>query len=85
MATYLEAEPERKKAVVEARKAKIEALERQLGIDSSTGKDGELSVPKRRFDDTEFLEQSREIVDSVKSAVTAGEYENIDIYYEFCC
>jgi hypothetical protein len=27
---------------------------------------------KRRLDDTEYLEQSREIVDGVKSAVTAG-------------
>lgn len=29
---------------------------------------------KHRFDDTEYLEQSREIVDSVKSAVAAGKY-----------
>jgi hypothetical protein len=27
---------------------------------------------KRRFDDTEYLEQSQEIVDNVKNAVTTG-------------
>lgn len=27
---------------------------------------------KRRFDDTEYLEQSRELVDNVKSALAAG-------------
>jgi len=31
-----------------------------------------LAGKKHRFDDTEYLEQSREIVDGVKSAVTAG-------------
>ncbi|KAF8466835.1 telomere stability and silencing-domain-containing protein [Gautieria morchelliformis] len=75
LAAYLESEPERKKAASEARKAKIEALERQLGIESSSskGNEGDKSAgTKRRFDDTEYLEQSREIVDSVKSAVTAG-------------
>jgi hypothetical protein len=45
---------------------------------ASTSKlnDGSLPEPlagkKHRFDDTEYLEQSREIVDGVKSAVTAG-------------
>jgi len=80
LAAYLEAEPERKKAAVEARKAKIESLERQLGIDSSSpsassskGKESEqLAGAKRRFDDTEYIEQSRDIVDNVKSAVAAG-------------
>ena len=75
LAAYLESEPERKKAANEARKAKIEALERQLGIEgsSSKGNEGDKSAgTKRRFDDTEYLEQSREIVDSVKSAVAAG-------------
>ena len=50
-------------------------MERQLGIGGSSSKEGEGDKPtgaKRRFDDTEYLEQSREIVDSVKSAVTAG-------------
>ena len=29
---------------------------------------------KRRFDDTEYLEQSRDIVDNVKNAVAAGTF-----------
>ncbi|KAL5635075.1 hypothetical protein ACGC1H_002940 [Rhizoctonia solani] len=71
MAAYLEGEPERKKAAAEEKRAKLEALEKQLGITP----DGESSVragQKRRFDDTEYLEQSREITDGVKSAVAAG-------------
>lgn len=31
-----------------------------------------LSGKKHRFDDTEYLEQSRELVDNVKSAVSVG-------------
>jgi len=76
LAEYLEAEPERKKAASEARKVKIQALGRQLGINaadsSSSTKNDKSAGSKRRFDDTEFLEQSRQIVDSVKSAVAAG-------------
>jgi len=75
LASYLESEPERKKALQEAQKAKLERLERKLGIaPGEKGKekeDGSAGV-KRRFDDTEYIEQSREIVDSVKSAVAAG-------------
>ncbi|KDN50657.1 hypothetical protein RSAG8_01155, partial [Rhizoctonia solani AG-8 WAC10335] len=76
MATYLEGEPERKKAAVEEKRAKLKALEKQLGITPGEGsKDGESSAragQKHRFDDTEYLEQSREITDGVKSAVAAG-------------
>jgi len=69
LAEYIESEPARKKAEHEAKKAKLEALEKKLGI----SKDGESSEgKKRRFDDTEYLEQSQEIVDNVKSAVTAA-------------
>jgi len=32
----------------------------------------ELARKKHRFEDTEYLEQSREIKDNVRSAVTAG-------------
>ena len=47
----------------------MEALEKKLGI----SKDGESSQnKKRRLDDDEYIEQSKEIVDSVKSAVSAG-------------
>jgi len=80
LAEYLEGEPARKRAAAEAQKAKLEALERKLGITPSGSGEasGSGSAPeplagkKHRFDDTEYLEQSREIVDSVKSAVTAG-------------
>jgi hypothetical protein len=81
LAEYLEGEPARKRAAAEVQKAKLEALERKLGITPDTGEEPRAStsnVPeplagkKHRFDDTEYLEQSREIVDGVKSAVTAG-------------
>jgi hypothetical protein len=72
----LEQEPARKKAAAEAQRAKLEALERRLGIDKdagpSSGSDAQVAGKKHRFDDTEYLEQSRELVDNVKSAVTAG-------------
>ncbi|KAH9958582.1 telomere stability and silencing-domain-containing protein [Russula dissimulans] len=78
LAEYLEQEPARKKAAAEAQLAKLEALERQLGIDgaagpsSSGGDPAQVAGRKHRFDDTEYLEQSRELMDNVKSAVTAG-------------
>lgn len=71
----MESEPERKKAAAEAQKAKLEALERKLGIDKNGNSSGEPSTgKKRRLDDTEFIEQSREIVDNVKNAVVAGAF-----------
>lgn len=77
LAEYLDGEPARKKAQVEAQKAKLEALERKLGIaPGDKGKEKEVDATagvKRRFDDTEYLEQSKEIVDGVKNAVTAGQ------------
>ncbi|KAG8696249.1 hypothetical protein FRC09_008636 [Ceratobasidium sp. 395] len=75
MAAYLEAEPERKKAAAEEKRAKLESLEKQLGISQAgPSQEGESARAgqKHRFDDTEYLEQSREITDGVKSAVTAG-------------
>ena len=78
LAEYLEQEPARKKAAAEAQRAKLEALERRLGIDkdagpSSNGDSAQVAGKKHRFDDTEYLEQSRELVDNVKSAVMAGQ------------
>lgn len=76
LAEYLEHEPARKKAAAEAQRAKLDALERKLGIEggagSSSNGDAQVAGRKHRFDDTEYLEQSRELVDNVKSAVTAG-------------
>jgi len=69
LAEYIESEPARKKAEAEVKKAKLEALERKLGI----SKDGESGQSKkRRLDDDEFIEQSKEIVENVKSAVSAA-------------
>jgi len=69
LAEYIDSEPARKKAEQEAKKAKLQALEKKLGI----SKDGELPEgKKRRFDDNEYLEQSQEIVENVKSAVTSA-------------
>ncbi|KAF8623699.1 hypothetical protein AX17_007397 [Amanita inopinata Kibby_2008] len=78
IAEHLESEPQRLAAKAEAQKAKLEALERRLGIEpsgpsSSNSTDASAVVGKKhRFDDTEYLEQSREIVDNVKSAVSAA-------------
>jgi hypothetical protein len=63
------------KAKAEER-AKLEALERKLGV-SSNGDVGEVDVEelarkKHKFDDNKFLEESREIKDNVRSAVSAA-------------
>jgi hypothetical protein len=85
---YLESEPERLKAKAEAQKAKLEALERKLGIEPPSKADSSEAGPSRppgdeppvlagrkhRFDDTEYLEQSRDLVDGVKSAVSQGTF-----------
>ena len=78
LAEYIESEPLRKKAQQEAQRAKLEALEKKLGIvhsaDGSSSSAEPLAGKKHRLDDTEYLEQSREIVDNVKNAVSVGEY-----------
>ncbi|GMK53782.1 hypothetical protein CspeluHIS016_0103680 [Cutaneotrichosporon spelunceum] len=63
------------KAKAEER-ARLEALERKLGV-SSNADAGEVDVEelarkKYKFDDNKFLEESREIKDSVRSAVGAA-------------
>jgi hypothetical protein len=89
LADYLAAEPARKKAAADAQKAKLEALEKRLGIDSKPDRSGSASASgsstpgpsaaqdveavagkKHRFDDNEYLEQSQELVENVKSAVS---------------
>jgi len=78
LAEYLESEPQRLAAKAEAQRAKLETLEKRLGIEhGQPRKPGEASVEvlagkKHRFDDTEYLEQSRDLVDNVKSAVSVG-------------
>jgi hypothetical protein len=85
LAEYIDSEPERNAAKAEAQKAKLEALEKKLGIDgqASGSKDGQPAVlagTKHRFDDTEYLEQSRELVEGVKSAVSVGKLSSIYSY-----
>ncbi|KAH9838685.1 telomere stability and silencing-domain-containing protein, partial [Rhodofomes roseus] len=76
LADYIESEPLRKKAQQEAQRAKLEALEKKLGIvhsaDGSKTSSEPLAGTKHRLDDTEYLEQSREIVDNVKNAVSVA-------------
>ncbi|KNZ72173.1 UPF0667 family protein C31G5.18c [Termitomyces sp. J132] len=88
LAEYLEAEPERVAAKAAAQKAKLEALERKLGIVPSSvsgsksagesyrniGTDAPpvLAGTKHRLEDTEYLEQSRELTEGVKNAVTTA-------------
>ena len=68
----MENEDERKKAATEARKAKLAALEEKIAAVSA---DPESSAGKKyRFDDTDYLDESWEIVDNVKSAVSTGWY-----------
>lgn len=63
----------RKKAQQEAQRAKLEALEKKLGMAPGGSSDPDpLAGKKHRLDDTEYLEQSREIVDNVKNAVSVG-------------
>jgi len=81
LAEYIQHEPDRIAAKAEAEKAKLEALERKLGIEpslSSTKSSDPNSPPdvlagkKHRFDDTEYLEQSRDLKDGVRNAVASA-------------
>lgn len=85
-AELLESAPAIRASAEAADRARLEALERQLGISAPESKaEGssntkrlaevdleELARKRHRFEDTEYLEQSREIKDNVRSAVTAG-------------
>ncbi|KAH8091369.1 telomere stability and silencing-domain-containing protein [Cristinia sonorae] len=72
LAEYIESEPARKKAQQEAQKAKLEALEKKLGIspDGAGPSSGSLAGQKHRLDDTEYVETSKELVDNVRNAVS---------------
>lgn len=109
MAEYVESKEKAEKSIIEARKAKLQTLERQLGVQSSSSGTAGIgssaggpsdstispvptaSIPKapatsaevdvskvsqkrHRFDDNQYFETSREINDSVRSAVTAGTF-----------
>lgn len=83
--------PELRAKAAAEEKAKLEALERTLGITSDTGNAEagpgpssakrmaadvdveEIARKRHKFDDSKFLEESREINEGVRSAVLAGE------------
>lgn len=84
-AELLESAPALRAQAVAAEKAKLEGLERSLGISSSEAESSssgskrlaeldveEIARKKHKFDDNAYLEESREINDNVRSAVTAG-------------
>jgi len=72
LAEHIEGEEGRKKAAADARKEKLEKLERQIKA-TDVDENGESSSgQKRRLDDTEYVEQSKELVEGVRSAVAAG-------------
>ncbi len=81
LADYIESEPLRKKAAQEAQRAKLEALEKKLGITpgGSSSPPDPLAGKKHRLEDTEYIEQSKDIVENVKSAVSVG------VYTSLCC
>jgi len=76
LAEYVASEPERLAAKADAQRAKLESLERKLGIDPSTSSssttpgDDVLAGKKHRFDDTEYLEKTEELKEGVKNAVS---------------
>jgi len=76
LAEYIEKEPERLAAKAEAERVKLETLEKKLGIDpkgTASGSTTEVaSGRKHRFDDTEFLEESNQLREGVRSAVSAA-------------
>ena len=81
LAEYIQHEPDRIAAKAEAEKAKLEALERKLGIEpflSSTKPSDPNSPPdvlagkKHRFDDSEYLEKSQDLKDGIRNAVAAA-------------
>ena len=75
LAGHIESEPLRKKTQLEAQRTKLEALEKKLGIIPGGSASDPVAGRKHRLEDNEYIEQSREIVDNVKSAVSVGELE----------
>jgi len=73
LAAYIETEEDRKKALAEERKQKLEKLERSIQARTEDVEgDGSSIGKKRRLEDTEYVEKSKEIVEGVRNAVTAG-------------
>ena len=71
------------KAEKDAKRAKLEALERKLGIDPSnpSGSSEPLAGKKHRLEDSEYFNEHQEIVDKAKSAVAAGMSSSYNMLY----
>ncbi|GAA99643.1 uncharacterized protein L969DRAFT_94092 [Mixia osmundae IAM 14324] len=67
--TYLQEAPQREAAQAEQARKKLEELQKEIERLES---DVDGSSKKRRFDDSEYTEKSREIVDNVRGAVAAA-------------
>ncbi|KAK4694574.1 replication stress response regulator SDE2, partial [Phenoliferia sp. Uapishka_3] len=61
LAAYISAEPDRKAAAAQQAQAKLDELNQEIARLDNTS--------KRRLDDHEFVEESRDIVEGVKDAV----------------
>lgn len=71
----IETLPELKAKAKAEERARLEAIERRLGASSGGLEDvdvAEIARKKIKFDDDKFLEETREIKDSVRSAVGAA-------------
>lgn len=67
LAAYIKSEPDRKAAAATAAQERLDALNQEIArLDGQTG-------AKRRLEDTEYIEESREIVEGVRDAVKEGE------------
>lgn len=84
LAEYLESSANRDKTALAEAKERLAAIERELGFAPGSNGDGNAEAgpsnedlaavarKRHRFDDHEYLEESREINDTVRNAVTAG-------------
>lgn len=75
-ADLIESFPEMQAKAKAETKAKLEALERKLGVSTDGNVDEvdveELARKRIKFDDNKFLEESREIKENVRNAVGAA-------------
>lgn len=68
LAAYIKSEPDRKAAAATAAQERLDALNQEIArLDGETGS-------KRRLEDTEYIEESREIVEGVRDAVKEGTF-----------
>lgn len=72
LAAYIQSAPDRATAAAQAAQAKLDALNLEIArLDGATSS-------KRRLDDNEFVEESRELVEGVRDAVKEGEFAAVE-------